>query len=616
MKHQGRRSLAALVAALFFTGCAGASLPRGPGAEPSDRHTASAHFTISIPPKSRERRARGKRPHYISPNTMSMSISIASSSGGGPVVLEPVNLTPDSNGCTTVSNVTQCSFTVALAPGHYLATVDTYDALNEGGNLLSRGQRLPMTVQPGVANNVGLTLGGVPHSLQIGAGTGNIAGTQAAGFTVAGVAPIVITAKDADGNTIVGAGTPFTGSVVSGSGWSIQSAPATQSPNELAITPGAKNSNATLKVTVNYDAATCALAGVVCSATFSATSQLIQYLFVADCEINCNQSSNPDAVLVYAPPYTGAPVATITTGIFNPVSLAIDGSGRVYVANCVTCWVTHPDTVTVYAPPFSDSSAPVTTVAFGVSHPTKILLNSSGDLFVAGCTQPCTGIVLNRYQAPLTDDSAPANALTNAWDGFVAMTMDSKDNLLVANCSASCSGSTPDSLLAYAPPNYSGTPVSVTNGIPDPMSLGVDGSGHVFVGGTLTCTLPPCGLSQVTAYAAPYTSTSAPIATLANGINFPEAMTVDSSGNLYVANGGALDVTEYPAPGFSDASPTTLFGSSGYSGSGIAIDQAGNLFMTGTQGNARRVVLSVPPYSGLTPIAPGLSLPSPIAITP
>jgi hypothetical protein len=615
MKLQGRRSLAALVIALFLAGCAGGSLPRGSGAEPNDRRTASARFTISIPPKPHERSARGRRSHFVSPSTLSTSIAIALSSGGGPVVLEPVNLTPSSNGCTVVSGVTQCSFTVALAPGKYVATIDAYDALNEGGNLLSRGQRLPMTVASGVANNVGLTLGGVPHSLQIGAGTGNIAGTQAAGFSVAGIAPIVITAADADGNTIVGPGTPYIGSVVSGSGWSIQSSPATQAPNELSITPGAKNSKATLKVSVNYDAETCALTGVACSVTFSATSQLIQYLFVADCEVNCNQSSKPDAVLVYAPPYTGAPVATITTGIFNPVSLAVDGSGRVYVANCVTCWVTHPDTVTEYAPPFSNSSSPVTTVAIGVSHPTKVLLNSSGDLFVAGCTQPCSGMIVNRYKAPLTDDSAPASTLATAWFGFVGMAMDSKDNVLVANCNASCSGSAPDSLLAYAPPNYGGAPASVTSGIPDPSSLGVDGSGHVFVGGTIACALPPCAGTQVSVYKAPYAPASTPIATVANGVSFPEGMTVDASGNLYVVNDGTQDVTEYPAS-FSDASPTMLFGSSGYVGSQIVIDQQGNLFMTGTLSHARTVVLSASPYTTLTPIAPGLSLPAPIAITP
>jgi transcription elongation factor Elf1 len=41
-------------------------------------------------------------------------------------------------------------------------------------------------------------------------------------------------------------------------------------------------------------------------------------------------------VLVYAPGAT-TPMQTITTGINEPVAMAVDSSNNLYVANCLNC---------------------------------------------------------------------------------------------------------------------------------------------------------------------------------------------------------------------------------------------------------------------------------------
>jgi hypothetical protein len=67
-------------------------------------------------------------------------------------------------------------------------------------------------------------------------------------------------------------------------------------------------------------------------------------------------------VTEYVPPYTGTPT-TISTGVSQPIALALDGAGNLFVANA--------STVTEYAPPYTGTP---TTISTGVSGPRALLL--------------------------------------------------------------------------------------------------------------------------------------------------------------------------------------------------------------------------------------------------
>ena len=72
-------------------------------------------------------------------------------------------------------------------------------------------------------------------------------------------------------------------------------------------------------------------------------------------------------VVEYAPPYVSA-TATIYNGIAIPTALALDGAGNLFVANRV-----GSNSVTEYAPPYT--GAPIATITSGVSNPQSLVLS-------------------------------------------------------------------------------------------------------------------------------------------------------------------------------------------------------------------------------------------------
>ena len=75
----------------------------------------------------------------------------------------------------------------------------------------------------------------------------------------------------------------------------------------------------------------------------------------------------------------------ISSGVNSPVglmSLAFDASGDLFVANCGSaCGGTGVGTVTEYAPPYT--GAPIATISKDVNAPLALAFDPSGDLFVA-----------------------------------------------------------------------------------------------------------------------------------------------------------------------------------------------------------------------------------------
>jgi hypothetical protein len=528
--------------------------------------------TVSILIPKAPSAAAARRARYVSPATQSMTLLVTQQSGGATVLSETVGLTPTSSGCSSTLASTQCTLTLELLPGAYAASVSTFDGANGTGNELSAAQQVDFTVAQGQANPLALTLSGIPASLQVFSGAVAVHGAQSTGFTLYGIAAqkLQVEVLDADGNVIVGPGSPtFTVASASGSGFTIAN-PTSTAPNTFSLTPpGTNGQTETFTASAAYTDATCSTAGAVCSTAFAVKND-VQTLFVANYD-------PADTVTVYAPPYTGAPTTTISNGVSFPDALAVGAGNNLFVANA--------NTVTEYAPPYT--GAPLATITNGTSYPAALAFDAHGNLFVANAGNGTVTI----YASPYTGAPTTIGGLSEP----AALALDGQGDLFVGDLGA-------DTVTEYAPP-YSGAAIATIDdaNTVEPFALLLDPTGNLFVADN--------GSNVVAEYAPPYTTTSAVVTT---GVYSPTSLLLDGAANLFVANGGTNTVTVY-APPYTAAPTVTM--SAGLTPVSIVFDGADDVFVPASGGMT--VDEFVPPFTG-TPatIANGVDFPFAAALTP
>lgn len=237
-QHEQLRGAVALTCiALLLTGCAGsAAVPAAAGlhgafrqaqgdtginsssvratnaltnplAKGGGRHKPHVRSRLQIRIRIHRHRHRrrhfGLHPRFISSATRGLTLAFT-----GPTNLnESIGLTPSTNpDCKTSGSTTTCTIAVQLLSGSYTGTISAYDQAPVGGsipgsaNLLSTAKNVPFTIVPYVVNGVSFTLDGVVASL-------TVSGLPSATIGTAFGSPqsFSVTAKDADGDTIVGA---------------------------------------------------------------------------------------------------------------------------------------------------------------------------------------------------------------------------------------------------------------------------------------------------------------------------------------------------------------------------------------------------------------------------
>ena len=178
------RALGLCVAAAAVAACSVA----GPPAATVPRTGTAATVTVTLHIPARAAASAVRDAQYVSPSTQSASLAVA---GAGMSPAPPVVAN-----CATV-----CVLTVAAPVGNDTFFVNLYDARNATGNLLS-GASIVAAVGADAQNQLSLVAGGVVASLSLSMGSATV--TPQAPVSV----PIVVTARDADGNTIVGAYQP------------------------------------------------------------------------------------------------------------------------------------------------------------------------------------------------------------------------------------------------------------------------------------------------------------------------------------------------------------------------------------------------------------------------
>lgn len=372
----------ASVTALVLTTACGGGTSGASVAPPIARGSSSARasITIKIPAA-----AQGSvRRAYVSRNTQSVSGVIQPASGCATcsaAITIAAGLTPTSPGCNTTAGATTCTLSFALNPGTYSATINTFDgpflAGAPTGNALSTNGTSPFTVAANQTNTVNLTLQGFVYSFSVVPSDATISsavpvtGTNLASvgvrdaFLIDGpgtTATFSIIPLDADGNQIIGPGTPQATVTANGSSaygtWNFNAA-----TNAITITTPSRFPTIEQRL-LDISFAWCGSSSSGCSATEAfmmspllavddvglsdvavinlrtkARIATVSSVSVPGCVafsptgslFAASQATNTGAEFAY--PYTGSPARQISAGLNQCDHAAYDGSGNLWVTN-------------------------------------------------------------------------------------------------------------------------------------------------------------------------------------------------------------------------------------------------------------------------------------------
>ncbi|HYL56998.1 MAG TPA: NHL repeat-containing protein [Gemmatimonadales bacterium] len=187
-------------------------------------------------------------------------------------------------------------------------------------------------------------------------------------------------------------------------------------------------------------------------------------LYVAN-SFNCNFSDCYDAsITVYAAGATGNPTPTATihgsnTGLRDPAGIALDGAGRLYVANARS--------ITVYAAGDTGNATPIATIEgtnTGLYFPAGIALDATGRLYVANPVGPllpsCGPGSIAVFAAGANGNATPIATIEGSNTGLntpAGIALDAAGRLYVANPGfGGCGSISPSNTITVYTPGATG----------------------------------------------------------------------------------------------------------------------------------------------------------------
>ena len=438
--------------------------------------------------------------------------------------------------------------------------------------MLSQNQSVPFTINMNQNNAVPMILDGIPTTEQfalVGTPPASLSGPS---LTIDGTGTAVglsVTTKDADGNTIVGPGSPVL-SVTSLQGNQLFKASA--SGSTVTITTPPTGSRPGALVSVALSSPDCP-GGPGCTAfgTFGIEALMTEFVAVTD-------RGGTDVQL-----YSERTQSWLTVpGLSQPWPVVFDPKGNLFVGNYGN------NTVSEVAPPYTN--APVATISHAINAPDSLALDSKNDLFVANSLTPS----VTEYAPPYT--GAPVATITGpATVAPYTILVDSKDDLWIAN-----DLTTSDAYYVPAPVSSASTGMDLVAAT-QCYGLGLDTLGNV----DFSC--------QSTNRIVSYQTTGALINSYGIGEYFRNMIPLPSATDNGVigTSPGTVPIAAFDLT-VNNFQHITANGSAPI---GIATDENGTLFMTDV-GNGTVSTLA-PPYTG-TPhlLTSGLSSPFRIAVWP
>jgi sugar lactone lactonase YvrE len=261
----------------------------------------------------------------------------------------------------------------------------------------------------------------------------------------------------------------------------------------------------------------------------------------------------------------GAPVTATAYVVFNasvtPAAINVISNNGAFKTTGGTCAASNGYS----ASNICTITASYTPVVPGVAESALTLIDSSNN--VLG-TAYLSGVGTG---AGLTIDPGTLSGKGSGYSAPKGAAVDTAGNLYIADSGASS---------IYEIPAGSSTPVALGSGLSAPQGVAVDGAGNLFVadtGNNRIVEIPVVGGTLTTANQIVIVSSTSTLAGLA--LNAPQAIIVDGSGALYIADTGNKRIVYLPfIPGW-ETSPAIALGSGLTSPSVLALDAQGNLYI-------------------------------------
>jgi hypothetical protein len=324
-------------------------------------------------------------------------------------------------------------------------------------------------------------------------------------------------------------------------------------------------------------------------ATPTAATKLTATIFV----------SNGDSVTTYAPGSNGnvSPIASISDRsnmLEMPWGIALDSKANIYVANYEGGPV-GIGAISVYPAGSDGDTTPITNVTgpgTGLNNPFGIAVDSSGKIYVANFAGGLGTGSVTVYRAGSNGNVAPIATIVGddtGLDNPSGIVVDSSGKIYVANRGG---GPTSASSITVYPAGSNGnvkpivTIAGPDTGLDDPC-IAVDSSGKIYAGNTS---------DSITVYPAGSNGNVKPIATITGpdtgdqtGLSQPNGVALDSKGNIYAANAmgsgwssdrADFNVTVYRAGSNGNVSPIATLGGPAIGAQGVAVDASGKVYVT------------------------------------
>jgi uncharacterized protein (TIGR03437 family) len=285
--------------------------------------------------------------------------------------------------------------------------------------------------------------------------------------------------------------------------------------------------------------------------------------------------------------FTNDGIKATVSDLASPTGLAVDGSGNLYIADTLNSAIRKVTAGTGIISTFAgneqlgyggDGSGALSAM---LSHPSSILFDSSGNMFIADSGNNVIRKVIassgnittyaGNFNTPgYTGDGGPATraGLMNP----VAIAMDAGGNLYIADTSNNvvrkvATNGIITTIAGNGTPGFAGDGGrAVFAQLSHPKGVAVDAAGDVYISDTFNSRIrmvtPNGTISTVIGTGAATYSGDGGLATAAT-LSFPAGLSFDTAGNLYIADNNNNVIREYAPPSAGGGGPLPVISTGG-----------------------------------------------------